>query len=666
MTTIIGSHHPQYTCNAQHSHAICNQTHRLSHHLVDRRNPVRDGSNPNAPLARQWPLRRPCCSSRTWRNVAASAAAIAVIGGGNGDSDPAPDAAGVRQYQRDLFGRLAAFLGPATLIPLGEPLMSLVDTVCIGQFAGTSQLAALGPANLVFSFCQYFLQSLQVATLSLLAGFMRDGRVEAGEELLSTAVAMAAVMGLLTTCVLEAFPEAIISATGLRDPALLPLSAEYVRVRGLAQPAVLVTMVAQSGLLAQQDSVTPALTVAVAVGLSLAGSVLFVAGLGWGLVGAALTTVACQYVGAAALLYGLSVRGKLRLRLGLPRRDVLWQLLRTMGPLSITYICKNVSYLFIQTTAATLQTTKLAAHQALFAVWNLLAWTVSPFEQAALTYLPGSRGWRKRAGISLLVGLGAAGGVACGAVLAVLVGAAPAVLTRDVAVWPHLQSVAGLASASMLALGADVVASGVNIGLGDARYVAQSYLITLSVLAAFMGASRTMGWELTGVWAGVVVFFGVRALQSTGRVVWRHLRPGLAEEGTGRDGEGEVEGGGKGTGTGREWAAGGSGASLASADAEGSGAGAGCASMRNASGELAAAADESETEGGRERRDGAGEPRTGAEGGVVVREGPEGGGGGAANGGANGRTGREEPGAVTLKEEGVVGVVRGDGGGAGS
>jgi Na+-driven multidrug efflux pump len=99
-------------------------------------------------------------------------------------------------------------------------------------------------------------------------------------------------------------------ATGLRDTALLPLSTEYVRVRGLAQPAVLVTMVAQSGLLAQQDSLTPALTVAVTVALSLLGSVVFVAGLGWGLAGAAATTVACQYVGAIALLYSLSVRGK--------------------------------------------------------------------------------------------------------------------------------------------------------------------------------------------------------------------------------------------------------------------------------------------------------------------------------------------------------------------
>lgn len=61
--------------------------------------------------------------------------------------------------------QLLAFIGPAVVIPLGDPLMSLLDTVCIGQFAGSTQLAALGPSNLVFSFAQYVFQSLQVATL---------------------------------------------------------------------------------------------------------------------------------------------------------------------------------------------------------------------------------------------------------------------------------------------------------------------------------------------------------------------------------------------------------------------------------------------------------------------------------------------------------------------
>ena len=41
------------------------------------------------------------------------------------------------------------------------------------------------------------------APLSLLAGFMRDGRLRRSEQLLSTAVVMAAVLGVATTCILE-------------------------------------------------------------------------------------------------------------------------------------------------------------------------------------------------------------------------------------------------------------------------------------------------------------------------------------------------------------------------------------------------------------------------------------------------------------------------------
>ena len=41
-----------------------------------------------------------------------------------------------------------------------------------------------------------------------------------------------------------------------------------------------------------------------------------------------------------------------------------------------------------------------------------------------------------------------------------------------------------------------MVASGVNIGQGDAKYVAQSYVVTLLSLGTFMSVSRSLGWEV--------------------------------------------------------------------------------------------------------------------------------------------------------------------------
>jgi len=45
--------------------------------------------------------------------------------------------------------QIAAFGLPALMVPLADPLMSLVDTVALGQWAGSLQLAALGPCSLV-------------------------------------------------------------------------------------------------------------------------------------------------------------------------------------------------------------------------------------------------------------------------------------------------------------------------------------------------------------------------------------------------------------------------------------------------------------------------------------------------------------------------------------
>jgi Na+-driven multidrug efflux pump len=47
--------------------------------------------------------------------------------------------------------------------------------------------------------------------------------------------------------------EQLIAGTGA-DPSLVPLAASYMRIRALAQPAVLITMASQGGLLAQRVS----------------------------------------------------------------------------------------------------------------------------------------------------------------------------------------------------------------------------------------------------------------------------------------------------------------------------------------------------------------------------------------------------------------------------
>jgi Na+-driven multidrug efflux pump len=76
---------------------------------------------------------------------------------------------------------------------------------------------------------------------------------------------------------------------------------------------------AQAALLAQQDSVTPAVTTTVAVTVSLLGNLVAVGALGLGIIGAAATTVATQLVGVAALVWFSATKaGRLRPALMVP------------------------------------------------------------------------------------------------------------------------------------------------------------------------------------------------------------------------------------------------------------------------------------------------------------------------------------------------------------
>ena len=108
----------------------------------------------------------------------------------------APDLAfgenGLWQWRKAQLYKIAMFTGPALSIPLADPIMSLVDTVCIGQvpkeiavilmaltslrnfclisvpglqYTGTLELAALGPTMLIFNLFTYVFTAITITTV---------------------------------------------------------------------------------------------------------------------------------------------------------------------------------------------------------------------------------------------------------------------------------------------------------------------------------------------------------------------------------------------------------------------------------------------------------------------------------------------------------------------
>jgi len=59
---------------------------------------------------------------------------------------------------------------------LSEPLLSLVDTIFMGQFGTTAQFAALGPTTMLSDSAIYLLYFLAISTTSRLATAMAQHR----------------------------------------------------------------------------------------------------------------------------------------------------------------------------------------------------------------------------------------------------------------------------------------------------------------------------------------------------------------------------------------------------------------------------------------------------------------------------------------------------------
>lgn len=457
------------------------------------------------------------------------------------ESEPEPQLAKVESeeepwaYRRRTAIALLSFLGPALTIPIADPLMSLVDTVIVGRFADTAQLAGLGPAALVFAFVNYIWTSQGVTTTSLVAKALnrtdvpRQERLTAASGILSSSFSLALGAGAAVCVALCAFAPQLIAVTGA-GPELIGPAVEYLTVRALATPAVYGVIVIQAGLMAQRNSAWPSLVIFASASVNVVLDLLLIVNYGMGAVGAAWATLASQYFGLALLLFIVQAFGDVKLRLTIPQRADLQSFQSSTGSLAFIYVCKNMCYLGIQRVATALPMLSVAAHQPVFSLWSFCSFCTSPLEQAALAFFPTAKGlMEKRELPRLIMSLGLLIGVVAGLLAFWFPAYSPAFFTPDERLHGLMQALAPQAFLSIFLAGLEVAATAILVAKQDYKFMYNAMLRTLGVTTAYMSLVWWQGWGLPAVWWGFVVFFASRALQNIPRMV-SVVRQELEEE----------------------------------------------------------------------------------------------------------------------------------------
>lgn len=428
-------------------------------------------------------------------------------------------------WRGKMLGTMLKFLGPALFLPLADPLMSVVDTVAIGQYCSTTQLASLGPVTLIFSFTNYMWNSQGIATTSLVAGALnkagktkKDAHAEAG-KVMASSMLLAVCAGVIACIFLQMFAPNLLKMTGAA-PELIAPGLEYLRVRALATPASFLINVSQASLMGQRQSLLPCLVIAAAAATNFVLDMTLVVSCGMGVGGAAWATLASQYMAAAIFIFILHKHSKVRPVWHIPSSGQLQKFASSVGPLAFIYFCKNICYASIQRMATALPVLQLAAHQPIFMMWNLCAFSTAPIEQAALAFLPAAKTRRQREEVpKLIMAIGMTFAMMAGIISSGTAVFLPQLFSPDVRLYAFMSQMAGLGFAAMMACGLEVSANSILVCNKEYKFIASAMLRTLLATAAYIAVMNSLDLGLTGVWSSLIVFYGSRMCQSVPKML---------------------------------------------------------------------------------------------------------------------------------------------------
>jgi putative MATE family efflux protein len=409
-----------------------------------------------------------------------------------------------------------------------DPLVSLVDTAFVGRL-GAEALGGLAVAVTIFNLAFLGFNFLAYGTTPLVAAEVARGRHDEAGRIVMTALALGTAIGVALTVLLQVFTVPVLQLMNA-GPGVLGPAEEYLRIRLLALPAVMIITVANGAFRGVHDTRTPFL---VTIGLSILNLVLdplLIFGAGWGIAGAAVATAIAQWAGSLVFLWLMLGPGRHRLGVGVraPARRALRPLLGAGRALVVRTGALLGTFTFATRVAAGIGTVPVAAHQVAMQVWLFLALVVDALAIAGQAmvgrYLGSDRVGDAAASSRRLLVLGLGAGV----VLALLLAAArpflPGWFTDDPAVVAAVGAVYWFV-VLMQPLNALVfVWDGIVIGAAGFSYLAAAMVGSGLVAVTVLAAVDPLGWGLSGVWWGMTALMLARA----GSLVWWQVRGPLA------------------------------------------------------------------------------------------------------------------------------------------
>lgn len=413
--------------------------------------------------------------------------------------------------------RIVSLAASAFVVLAAEPMFLLVDTAVVGHL-GRTELAALGASGSVMTMLTVLGTSLEYGTTGRAARYFGAGRRSAAVNEGVQASWLALWIGLLAVLVGQVVARPVVQAiTGGPGP-VADAAIEWLRVAILGLPGILIVLAGNGWLRGVQDTRTPVRIVVIANALSALASPLLVYPAGLGLTGSAIANVLAQWVGA--LLFLRAIRAE-KVPIA-PDRKVMRKQLVVSRDLVVRALAFQAAYLTAAGAAGRMGAAELAAHQVGLLLWTFIALLLDSFAIAAQALIGAALGGGAVAAAKRTAWRVSRYGLVAGVVFGLVMAAGwhliPTLFTSDAGVREQMHVLWPWLVCMMPVAGIVFALDGVLLGAGD-----NAFIRTVTLVGALGGfvpmclLALWLDWGLSGVWAGLAAFIGVRFVG----MVWR-------------------------------------------------------------------------------------------------------------------------------------------------
>lgn len=271
---------------------------------------------------------------------------------------------------------------------LFQQFYNLVDTIIVGRFLGTDNLAAVGATGsvnfLIIGFCMGICSGFSIPISHKFGAGDLSGMRKVVANCIWLAIAFGTVITLLTTLlcryilVLMRTPDNIIDA-----------AYSYIWVIFLGIPTTFLYNMTSGVIRALGDSKTPVIFLVMASFINIGLDLFFIINLKWGVAGAAWATVISQGIsGACCLLFIIKKFDILRIQKGewAPNRHLMGSLCGMGVPMGLQYSITAIGSVILQSATNTLGSDAVAAVTAAGRITGFLACPFDALGSTMATY----------------------------------------------------------------------------------------------------------------------------------------------------------------------------------------------------------------------------------------------------------------------------------------